>query len=374
MSSREGKISRSQSTGLQSHPSGERFFSLRSHARPTVGGSGLIALDVLVSSPDDSYVQSWAGGSCANVLTILSYLGWSSHPIGRLGTDWSAQEVQEDLAKWGVRLKLLQSDPTGSTPIVLERIVKDGRGGSRHSFDWRCPRCMSWFPRYTAVKLSVVDTVLSSIADPDVYYFDKLAPAVIELAKRYRDNGALVVFEPNGVSNARLFKRALDVCHVLKYSNERMGNKADILSNGTPILQIETLGPEGLRYQFKRDSWRCLKAFELPAVEDESGAGDWVSAGLIHVLGREGEAFLKSCKRQQVEAALQFGQSLAAVNCLFDGARGAMYALDRPDLEARSISLLEDTQSMSQAPGGSSNATNPGSDSIYGKICPGCKS
>ena len=52
-------------------------------AQPTVFGLGLVALDVIL---DPCAVQPllYSGGTCGNVLTILSYLGWEARPIARL--------------------------------------------------------------------------------------------------------------------------------------------------------------------------------------------------------------------------------------------------------------------------------------------------
>ena len=51
--------------------------------KPTVVGTGLVALDVVVSGDDVKY---FAGGTCGNVLTCLSYLGWDAKPVARLKT------------------------------------------------------------------------------------------------------------------------------------------------------------------------------------------------------------------------------------------------------------------------------------------------
>ena len=44
--------------------------------RPVVVGTGLVALDVVINSDVHRPPRLWAGGTCGNVLTILSYLGW----------------------------------------------------------------------------------------------------------------------------------------------------------------------------------------------------------------------------------------------------------------------------------------------------------
>ena len=47
---------------------------------PVVVGTGLVALDIVINSDVHRPPQLWAGGTCGNVLTILSYLGWHAYP------------------------------------------------------------------------------------------------------------------------------------------------------------------------------------------------------------------------------------------------------------------------------------------------------
>jgi fructokinase len=39
-------------------------------------GTGLVALDLVVSNDNSVPPRYYAGGTCGNVLTILSFLGW----------------------------------------------------------------------------------------------------------------------------------------------------------------------------------------------------------------------------------------------------------------------------------------------------------
>ena len=66
------------------------------HEIPICIGTGLIALDVIYTT--DKKPNFLAGGSCGNVLTILSYLGWKSLPIARLGNDAEGKRIVEDLS------------------------------------------------------------------------------------------------------------------------------------------------------------------------------------------------------------------------------------------------------------------------------------
>src|ERR1051325_3529900 len=119
--------------------------------RPPVGerrviGLGLVALDVLESA---GVVRSEyrAGGTCANVLAILSYFGWDAYPIARLNGDRAARHVRRDLETFSVNLDFASLDPRSKTPIVRHLIEPTGA----HRFSLRCPSCAAWLPTYQPV-------------------------------------------------------------------------------------------------------------------------------------------------------------------------------------------------------------------------------
>ncbi|MFX8972681.1 hypothetical protein ABTN24_19250, partial [Acinetobacter baumannii] len=95
---------------------------------------------------------------------------------------------------------------------------------------------------------------------------------------RAAELGAVVVFEPSALGDQSLFREAWSISHVVKYSHERLSELPegfDFSSN--QVLQVETLGSEGLRYRarFKRRAatpWRTLEALKAPAVRDTAGA------------------------------------------------------------------------------------------------------
>ncbi|KJU82222.1 ribokinase-like domain-containing protein [Candidatus Magnetobacterium bavaricum] len=58
---------------------------------------------------------------------------------------------------------------------------------------------------------------------------------------------------------------------------------------------------------------------------DTSGAGDWCSTGLLFSLLNTSNAGKRLFDRDELIAALQYGQALAAISCLFVGAQGLIY-------------------------------------------------
>jgi fructokinase len=60
-------------------------------------------------------------------------------------------------------------------------------------------------------------------------------------------------------------------------------------------------------------------------VVDTAGAGDWCTAGLLAHIGTGGAVGFDEVTRDEIRAALHYGQALSAWNCEFEGARGGMY-------------------------------------------------
>lgn len=315
------------------------IFNPTSDSEGTVAGAGLVALDILIDDYVDRPIQVRAGGSCGNVLTILSSLAWESYPIARLGEDHVAQVIRADMERWGVETQMAASRPNGSSPIIIQRNNTDG-----HSFEFRCPGCDSYFPRFKRPLMDRTSKYLSNLPRVDVFYFDRAVPSAITLAKQYRSNGALVLFEPNKSSNRDLFERAVSASHILKYSHDRDIHLGDIED---PWLHIQTLGEHGLRFQFRNSSWNEMGAVKPKQVQDTSGAGDWCSAGLLHVLSDQWTGDTNDISCELVEEGLKFGQTLATMNCRYEGARGALYYWEEDKLKQTVYCLHDHNNSKS---------------------------
>jgi fructokinase len=159
------------------------------------------------------------------------------------------------------------------------------------------------------------------------------------LAKFNKSNGALIVLEPSSLGDLKLFKEALETSHIIKFSNERVKNYADLFPVQQTYLEIETLGKEGLRYRYdkfkKAHKWRYIDSFKMDEdlVIDSAGAGDWCTAGIINSLGGNGASSFFEFENDDIENALEYGQALGAINCCYDGARGTMYNNDKRFLD-----------------------------------------
>lgn len=323
---------------------------------PKAFGAGLIALDLVLGMDPAAPVKSWTGGTCGNVLSILAFLGWKSFPIARMNGDAASKRVLADLAKWGVQLDFAQCEPTGHTPIIVQQIKSDRDGNPTHKFLWACPSCGKHLPRFKAITQAAVDVVAPHMDDASVFFMDRLSRAMLTLAKLAFDNGAVVIFEPSAKSDPKHFAEALKITHILKYAEERLADPGNVLNDDSSVLlEIQTLGENGLRYRSKTDGkaqpWTPMSAFQSIRLEDTCGSGDWCTAGIIHKLATGGFERFSKLGPDDFSEALAFGQGLASWNTRFEGARGGMYSMTFGEFEEQVSDILAgDVRSLPEKP------------------------
>ena len=317
--------------------------------KPSVAGAGLVALDVVVNTTNDD-VYDFAGGTCGNVLTILSYLGWNAHPISRLKNDLPSQWLLDDLEKWGVDTSLMSRKDDGSTPIIIQKIKETKDGTRTHSFSLRCLCCGAYLPGYKSILGKDADDIANRLAHQQVFFFDRVSRGILTLAESFAERGGLIVFEPSGIGEPRLFREAWSVAHVVKYSHERLRDIADLDLRTSVrddlLLEIETLGVSGLRYRSrlknaKTRGWKNLEVIPATTLQDAAGSGDWCTAGIIHKLARGGLKGFQKVSQDRLSQAFRYAQALATWNCAFESARGGMYCVPKQKFERQIRSLLK---------------------------------
>ena len=320
---------------------------LRARRHPVVIGTGLVALDVVI--PNDLTVDPHlcAGGTCGNVLAALAFLGWQSYPIARLGADGAAKRIATDLRQWGVNLDFVSFDEEGSTPVVVQRIRRNGTGEPVHSFSRKCPSCGAMLPWYKAVRAVDVTNLASRLPKPQVFFFDRTSRGALSLANHARNQGAIVLFEPSASSDPKLLGEALGLAHIVKVSSDRLAGNEGVLTCTEPRIVIETRGSSGLRFRCsdlggRRDGrkWHNMPPIPAKSLRDTAGAGDWCTAGILYMLGAMGEKGLDNATFAEIRQAVQVGQAMASWTCGFDGARGGMYVVEKDGFQEIIGSLL----------------------------------
>ncbi|HWG46498.1 MAG TPA: PfkB family carbohydrate kinase [Gemmataceae bacterium] len=319
---------------------------LRAKRNPVVIGTGLVALDVVIPSSLETDPQLRAGGTCGNVLTALAYLGWGSYPIARLSEDGASKLVAADLRQWGVQLDFVTFDDDGSTPVIVQHIRNSKTGAPSHSFSRKCPCCGAILPWYKALRVADVTDLVPRLPKPQVYFFDRISRGALTLARQSRKLGAVVFFEPSASSEPNLLKEALELAHIVKLSSDRIGGNEAVLTATKPKIIIETRGSAGLRLRHTDsererggNKWHEVSAIPVDRLRDTAGAGDWCTAGIIHMLGAMGAKGLTDLTLAEVRQAVQIGQAMASWTCGFDGARGGMYGSEKAAFQGTILGL-----------------------------------
>ena len=310
--------------------------SSRSTKKPICLGSGLVTLDVIFRADSDK-PEFLAGGSCCNVLTILSYLGWRSFPIARLGSDVEGDRIVEDMRVWGVQDRFIERDRETHSPRIIQKTYAGEN--PRHIFSLRCSH-RRWLPREKPFRLYSLKRIEGDIPPAHVFYFDRSTPSSLELARRQKRLGALVVFEPPKLLENKNFEACLEISDIFKHCYNA---ELETCHYARPPLEIQTRGKMGLRYRssmLSQTEWTELPAFDVNGLVDAAGSGDWLTAGLIHALRQNGVGGIFTDK--SLQEALCFGQCLAALNCLCSGARGLMYRVSLAQLRILVSEIMSD--------------------------------
>lgn len=318
---------------------------MTSGAHPKAFGVGLIALDLVIGADPHKPIRSWAGGTCGNVLSILSFLGWDTYPIARMNGDAASDRVRADLSHWGVHLDFASCSPTTDTPIVIQEIRRGRDGKPKHRFSWSCPHCGHWLPGFKPVTMGAVEVVGSALEGSSAFFLDRLSRSTLTLARQASERGALVIFEPSGRATDPMFAEALGIAHIVKYAEQRLAGIEDMIIDSQSIrIEIQTMGERGLRYRHRLgrglSNWLHLDAVPAPRLTDTCGSGDWCTAGLISKVATRGQEGFRELRARDLRDALRFGQALSAWNCGYEGARGGMYAATRETFESQIDALL----------------------------------
>lgn len=320
---------------------------LRQRRNPVVIGTGLVALDVVIPSGLEADPQLRAGGTCGNVLTALSFLGWSAYPIARLSEDGASKQVAADLRQWGVNLDFVTFDDDGSTPVIIQHIRNNKTGAPSHTFSRKCPCCGAILPWYKAVRVADVTDLVPRLPKPQVYFFDRVSRGALALASQAREQGSVVFFEPSASSEPNLLEEALELSHIVKVSSDRIAGNEAVLSSTQPKVVIETQGSAGLRLHHTDSEgkrrvrkWHQMDSIPVDVLKDTAGAGDWCTAGIIHMIGAMGAKGIHTLTLNEIRKAVRVGQAMASWACGFDGPRGGMYVSEKTAFQQRILSLL----------------------------------
>ncbi len=293
------------------------------HEANIVLGAGLISLDVLIRDGERFPISYYVGGTCGNVMMILSHMGWESYPIARLDGTKDTERILSDMVRHAVHTDFISTND-GKTPVIVQRNFVNKDGIPTHKFESR-NNIGRFYLDFKSLTLKQANHVLERISIiPKVFFFDRVAPAILKLATAYKERGAVIFFEPSSRGGkVDLFNKCVEVADIVKFSDQRISDLKQF-DRYNDKLFIQTQGARGLSYRLNSD-WIHLEPVMNEKVIDTAGAGDWTSAALINKLFKDKEFYgISDLLVSDLEIALNEAQQIGAVSCSYEGARGMM--------------------------------------------------
>lgn len=298
--------------------------------KKTVIGSGIYNLDIIVvrnypAWPQprpftDHTVLEEIGGTCGNVMCMLSWLGWKAMPQVCLDDSPEGLKAASDLQRYGCDCRYLTNTPEGGTTLLKCTHKKTPDGRKTISFRAGSPGGSRFPKRHFLRARDEAPAFLEQLdACPGVYFFDDPAAGHRLIAGSLREKGTVVFFEPSKVETKAELE-AVGVSDIIKFSGE---NVPDITftEHFSDKLFIQTLGAEGLRFKLRGNAWVHVPPVPCENVVDWEGAGDWTTSAFLNQLASSGIPFAEQTDAS-ISEALSAAQKVAAKSVGFLSSKG----------------------------------------------------
>lgn len=303
----------------------------------SVIGSGVYNLDSIVVRDypawpqlrpfTDRTVLEEAGGTCGNVMCILSWLGWKAMPQVSLDDSPIGLKITSDLERYGCDCRYVTNEPGGGATLLRCTHKKDADGSHTIAFRATGPGGSRFPKRHFLRARDEAPAFLESLDEaPGVYFFDNPAAGHRLIARALRDRGSLVYFEPSAISS-RADLDAVDAGDIIKFSGAHVSDLS--FTNRFPDkLFIQTLGADGLRFRLRGGSWVDIPPKECRDVIDWEGAGDWTTSSFLAQLADLDKPFA-DLDEDDVLSCLDAAQAIAAQSVRFLSSKGLIHSLQK---------------------------------------------
>ena len=125
--------------------------SLANDVTPKILGAGLVCLDIIKDFNSISYLN---GGSCGNVTTALSFMGWNSSVITKRYEGNAGKIINENLINSGVS-QITVGKKTIEAPMIIEELISKNGLYLKHKFLMTCAECGQNLPKVSLFKSSL---------------------------------------------------------------------------------------------------------------------------------------------------------------------------------------------------------------------------
>lgn len=232
------------------------------------------------------------GGAPANLLTVVSHMGYRTEFVGKIGSDMQGRFLRDTVQQEGIGTKYLIEDKDYFTTLAF---VEIGQNGERQFSFARKPGADT--------QLKKEEVCRELLEDCKIFHFGSLSltdeparSATIQAVEMAKAAGAVISYDPNyraplWQSREEAVERIKSVMHyvdVMKVSDEEVvlltgmrgyGQAVDKLLQMGPKILAVTLGNEGVLMAAKGQNER-ISGFKVNAI-DTTGAGDSFWGGFL---------------------------------------------------------------------------------------------
>lgn len=291
--------------------------------RKRIEGCGFSCIDYIKT---DDFTVADVGGTCANVLSILSFLGWDS-------AIWMPKYRERMLYNWLMERRVTVNEYIKTEKRIPRVLQLYDREKNEHFFYTRCPVCAK---RLAESSVPSKKQINEQAGTADVFFCDRISEGVLECANRTVLNGGIAMYEPNGLRFYNQFLRACRNFNIVKFSKDKIPEKwkeqlrTDLRESRAKLI-IMTEGKQGLQFSYRQSekefsNWFFLKVSDIEEGKDSSGAGDWLTAFFLYdfILHKDQPSNLFTYEK--IKKSLDVAMEAAALSCKEIGAQGILHS------------------------------------------------
>ena len=298
----------------------------------TCVGAGIYNLDTIFvkEGKEEKKVIEEVGGTCGNIVTILSWLGWNTYPIARLDNSPQGLEIKKGLKKYNADTRFVTNSEDGGTTILKIVHKKDKQGRNKTGISTSNPKG-GRFPAYRFIRKERATEIVANLEfNPMVFFFDSPQAGHRILAEEWRKKGTLVYFEPSTIKDKSI-QKCIAESDIIKFSDQNIPD-AGFTGTFEDKLFIQTLGEKGLRFNLCNQGWTYMPPVYNDNVVDCEGAGDWTTAAFLDNLTKRGHINIRNLETEEVKIALHEAQQMASRSVSYLTPKGMIHQYGHEDV------------------------------------------
>lgn len=262
------------------------------------------------------------GGTCGNVMCILSTLGWIALPQVKLIDTTEGDKLVDSLQQYGCDTRYVSRVPNGGFSRMDCTHRRSNKTGE-HELGLRSfgPNG-SQFRKITELRArDEVPAFLGTITEtPAVFFFDHNEAGPRLLANELRNRGSLIYYECENNRDWNKFIKSVEVADIVKFSDENVPDLS-FSDEYKGKLFIQTQGAKGLQFKLRDGDWIHVDPISVSNVVDWEGCGDTITAVFLDELGKLGLPKVSDLTAQQVKSALKAATKMAALCTQYYGSK-----------------------------------------------------